>query len=311
MEDMTKPGRAWWPLALFASGLLGCDPGPSPDDADAVEARNARAVSHGSWSLGGAPGFAALGSLFKVDAGLDTSDHDTLRRDALTLVENRIALTFAALGCEIDLSTDGDRRLNLSMQGCRLLLWTIDTELEAVARVETVPCEAGDCADAITWELDAAELATGLLRLPKTRFFGPAELRAPLVEGEPMQWQTQPGFVLQTRQGQRFEMLSYASWTDDDEGCLQMDMGSRLELELEDDELDALVGQLVLSARGVHRCPGKCASAGEVELSFGAGYVVAWSHDGSDTVTAKTPRGREFEAQLPCAEENDRRDQGE
>jgi len=143
---------------------------------------------------------------------------------------------------------------------------------------------------------------------PKSRSMGPVEIHAPLDGAAPLSWQTHPGFVIETRRGRRFDALSTATWTaspDDEDGCVTMDMGARLILEDREDELDELIGDVVISARGIQRCAGRCAHAGQVELSFGAGQVLRWTHDGNGQLTIVSPRGREFELTLPCAQNDD------
>jgi len=198
----------------------------------------------------------------------------------------------------------------MALSDCTLLLWTVDLELEATARVETEPCETGSCATAVLWDVDLGEMASGLRGLPPIRFSGPAELRAPVDPAARMRWTTQPGFTLETPLGLRFEALSTATWSIDADDCVEVDIGTRLSLEDgpgdeqgELDELDERLGDVVVSGRSLRRCPGQCPERGRVELSFGAGRLLAWEHDGSGTILVQGPRGRELEARLPCAED--------
>lgn len=290
-----------WVLAGMA--LAACDPGPADDD----EPRAARAVAHATGTLDGAPRLLYLAAQFAVPAGLDPADPDAFLRDAVTATQGRLAFVLDAIDCDAAIASDDAARITMAVSGCTLLLWTVDIELEAVAAVETAPCDAGTCAVAVRWDVDLAEMASGLRGLPPVRFSGPAELRAPVDPVAPMMWSTQPGFVIETPLGLRFETLTSASWRVDADDCVTVDIGARLSLEERPgeglDALDERIGDVVVSGRGLRRCPGRCPAAGRVELSFGAGQVLAWEHDGSGTILVQGPRGRELEAELPCAEE--------
>lgn len=289
--------RRWLRAAMVGSTTVmamassGCDVEPPDDD---TVMRDARAVTHGAGSLDGTPRLASFGNLFALPPGLDASDPEVLRAQAVLAIHARLGFSFAAVGCDATVETDGQTRVSLALESCNLLLWSIDAELEAVARVE---------ADVVVWELDITEMATGLRGLPPSRFFGPAELRAPLDPDLPMQWSTQAGFVIETPQGRRYDTLSSASWTTDADDCVDIELGARLLLEEREDEVDDRIGELVLSARDLRRCPGRCPESGRVELSFGTGQLLAWTHDGGGTITVQGPRGRTLEARLPCAEE--------
>ncbi len=289
-------------IALAAA----CDSEAPSDD---VEQRDARAVALATGPLDGAPRLLLLANLFALPPGLDPTDPDALLRDAVTAVHDRLAFVFEAIDCDATIESDDQTRIDLSLSGCTLVSLSLDTELEAVASVQTEPCETGTCATAVRWDLDIGELATGPRALPPVRFAGPAELRAAVDPAEPMQWQTQPGFTIQTPLGLRFETLSTASWIVDADDCVDVEIGARLTLEERPGErldvLDERIGDVVVSGRNLRRCPAKCPERGRVELSFGAGHVLAWEHDGSDTILVEGPRGRTLEAELPCAAETD------
>jgi hypothetical protein len=306
----TTRTRRWArpPMTAMAMALAACDP-QSPFDDDDEALRDARAVTHGAGSLDGAPRLVYLAGQFVLPPGLDATDPDALLRDAVAAAHARLVLGFAVVGCDAVVDTDGEARISMTLSGCTLLLWSIDAELEAVASVETEPCDTGTCAAAVRWDVDLAEMATGLRGLPPTRFSGPAELRAAVDPSERMQWQTLPGFVIETPLGRRYDTLSTASWSIDADDCVEVDIGARLSLEERPgealDDIDERIGDVVVSGRGIRRCPGQCPEAGRVELAFGAGQVLAWEHDGSGTILVQGPRGRELEARLPCAEELD------
>jgi len=300
----TRTQKRWaWParLGLLLALATACDSETPSED---TEERDARAVAFATGPLDGAPRLVYLASLFALPPGLDPTDPDALLRDTVTAVHARLAFVFEGLDCEATVDTDGQTRVGLSLSGCTLLLWSIDSELEAVARLETEACETGTCATAVRWDLDIGELATGLRGLPPIRFAGPAELRAAVDPTMRMQWQTQPGFTIETPLGLRFESLSTASWTVDADDCVEVEIGARLSLELRPgqrlDALDERIGDVVVSGRDLRRCPSQCPERGRVELSFGAGHVLAWEHDGSDTILVEGPRGRMLEAELPC-----------
>lgn len=292
-------------LAMVAlATMVACDPETSPND-DAQ--RDARAVAHATGPLDGAPRLIYLAGQFVVPPGLEATDPDALLLETVATTHARLSFGFDALDCDATVETDGQARISMTLSGCTLLLWVVDLELDAVARVETEPCETGTCATAVLWDVDLGEMASGLRGLPPVRFSGPAELRAPVDPAMPMRWATQPGFTIETPLGLRFETLSTATWSIGDDDCVEVDIGARLSLEErqggELDELDERIGDVVVSGRGLRRCPGQCPERGRVELSFDAGRVLAWEHDGSGTILVQGPRGRELEASLPCAEE--------
>lgn len=283
--------------------LGGCElADPDPDDTTL----RTRAVVDGNQAVDGTPRLAYIGALFRVAPGIDPSEPEQARQLTVRAVHDRLSTTFEVVGCDAEFETDDDTTVGLVLRGCRLLLWTLDAELEARAEVVTEPCETEPCpATAIAWDLDIAELSSRVLGLPGISFSGPAQLQAPVDAAQPMRWETFPGFVVETRQGRRLDTVSTASWTIDEDNCVQMDLGARLSLEDLDDGIDAEVGNVVVSVRGLRRCPGRCESTGDVQLSFAAGRVVSWSHDGDDTITVITPRGRSIEVSLPCAEERE------
>lgn len=301
-------GGAWVAALWLWGAASGCDPQTPTDDDHALRA--ARAVGHGSQSMDGTPRMAAIGALFEVDPALDPTDPDALRQGAVQAVHDRLALTFQVVGCDAQLDTDGDRVVHVAFEGCRLMLWTFDVDIDAEARVETEACDDGTCVTGVLWALDIAELSSSTLGLARSGMSGPAELRAPVDHAEPMRWETFPGFVLETRLGLRLEAVSTSTWALADDDCVTIDFGGRLSLETRIDEIDEAIGDVVVSARGIHRCPGRCEDAGDVQLAFGTGQVVEWSHDGSDTITVFAPRERTFEVVLPCADDAEGADAG-
>jgi hypothetical protein len=302
----TTSGRrrwAWSPAVAIVLALATACDAEAPSDDELAE-RDARAVAHATGPLDGAPRLVYLAGQFAVAPGLDPADPDAFLRDAVAAVHARLALVFEAIDCDASVDTDGQSRVSMALSGCTLLLWQLDTELEAVARVQTEDCETGTCATGVRWDLDIAEMSTGLRGRPPIRFSGLAELYAPADPGARMQWQTQPGFTIETPLGLRFETLSNASFRIGDDDCVEVDIGARLSLEDRDgerpDALDERIGNVVLSGRNLRRCPRACPERGRVELSFGAGQVLAWEHDGSATILVEGPRGRRLEAELPC-----------
>lgn len=306
-----------WRLAaaVLSTGLASaCDPGASGDpaaptmDDEQMQEVDFRAATHGAASLESTPAFVHVGNLFAYAPPLlgeiDLSDIDAVRRQAVAAANARLAITFAVLGCDAELDTDDERRISARLQGCQLLLWELDADVEAVvSEVETQPCDAGECASRIIWEMDIGELKSGPVGLPKAGYVGPIDIEAPVDPTERMAWTTRPGFAIDTALGLRFDTLSTADWlVYNDEDCINLNMGARLTLDEREDELDEFIGDIVISARGVDRCPDRCAHAGEVQLSFGAGQLLRWTHDGGQTLTVQGPRGREVEITPPCAE---------
>ena len=301
-------------MTLGAGLTTACDPEPSDPtdpammDDEQMRELDLRAARHGVASLDGNPAFLHVGNLFAYAPPLvgeiDPTDIDAIQRQAVAVAHSRLAITFAVLGCTADLQTDEQTTVTVDLEGCRLALWELDADVRAVARVETSPCEAGECAERVVWEMDVGELKSGLVSFPKSGYVGPIDIDAPIDPQERMSWATQPGFAIETGDGLRFDTLSTADWlVDSENNCVDLNMGARLSLEEREDELDELIGDIVISARGVNRCPGQCATAGDVQLSFGAGQVLRWTHDGSETLTIEGPRGRQVELTPPCAEQ--------
>jgi len=289
-------------LGLVVLLGLACDQTEAPPVED-TEARDIRAVTFATEALDGTPRFAHFGSIFAVDPLTeddDPNDLDAIRRDAVQGVRERLTLVFAAIGCDATIDSDDDRTLSLTLRSCHYLQWDFDVELEAVARVETRACEEGTCPTAVIWALDIAELASGPSDGPQARFVGPLEFRAPFDPSELMRWETFPGFVLQGPVGLSFDTLSTASWAVDDDKCITLDFGARLTPQQREDELDELIGDVVIAARGVRHCPLSCADEGEVQLTFGTGQVLGWSYEGESSIVVQGPRGREVEVSLSC-----------
>lgn len=302
--------------AMLSAGLAtACDSGSSEEPSDPammddeqLRELDLRAARHGVASLDGNPAFVHVGNLFAYTPPLvgeiDPTDADAIRRQAVAVAHTRLAITFAVIGCTADLQTDEDTTITVDLQGCRLALWELDADVRAVARVEMSPCEAGECAERVVWEMDVGELKSGLIGFPKSGYVGGIDIGAPIDPEERMSWATQPGFAIETDDGLRFDTLSTADWlVYGEDNCVELNMGARLSLEEREDELDELLGDIVISARGIERCPGECATAGDVQLSFGAGHVLRWTHNGDETLTIEAPGGRQLELTPPCAEQ--------
>ncbi|MEM7158466.1 MAG: hypothetical protein AAF799_36845 [Myxococcota bacterium] len=289
----------------MAIGLLlglGCDPAPASSSAPDVS--DTRAVGLAASSLEGIPRLVFFGLHFAVDPALQADDAETFLDLAVDDTRQSLVDEFSRFGCEtLQIEADGTA-LSAVLRECPVLAWTFDAEVEAVAQLEQA--DASACADdfcptAVAWELDIAELALGPRQGRRNRFSGPARLRAPVDPAEPMQWQTSPGYTLETRIGPRFDMLSTARWRTDDSGCVDMEVGSRLQIEQTDEPLDGTLGDIVISSRGVRRCPLSCPQAGEVEVSFRSGSLLRWIYTGEDTVQVTGPLGKTLEVTLSCA----------
>lgn len=98
---------------------------------------------------------------------------------------------------------------------------------------------------------------------------------------------------------------SEASWLyDRDTDCIDADFAGRVRLVDLDpslDDLDARIGDIVLEVDGYRRCGDACPERGDVNLLYGFGEVLRWPYEGEENARVTGPRGRSFDAMLPCA----------
>jgi len=79
------------------------------------------------------------------------------------------------------------------------------------------------------------------------------------------------------------------SWTGSS-GCRTIDLGAEL----------GFFGVTNLAVFGLEVCGHRCPTAGEAEISWGAGSSAAWRYDGSDQTEVVIARGARFMADLNC-----------
>lgn len=283
-------------LALLAA--LGCDPRVDDEVEEVVANRSAEAVAAKTNLALLAEKFAGAPEL----AGMTVQD---AREAAVALLAMRLG-NLAFVDCDPQLETDPVAgTVDAAVVGCRLGLLRLDGEMHAQVAIETAPCDTGECPSALVWTLDDFDLEIGTATV-RPHLSGTVVLRHPLDPSLPMSWSTGADFVLENRFG-TFATRSTASWRVTDDRCVEdMQLEARLDrLDATDDDPDAdlepQVGQIVVSAQDVERCPGKCATSGEVRLAFGRGHVLEWDFAGQ-FVDVLVPGGRRFTTKLVCNE---------
>jgi hypothetical protein len=286
------------PLVL-ALALAGCEALEPSDDVPRLAAtRSAEAVAAKT-------NFALVAERFAGDPLLATMTVDDAREAAVALLAMRLG-SLAFVNCDPQLETDPVAgTVDASVVGCNLGLLRVDGEMHAQVTIETAPCDTGECPSAVVWTLSPFELEIGTANV-RPHLSGTVVIRDPLDPALPMRWSTQDDFVLENRFG-AFQTRSEASWWVTDDRCVEgMQLEARLDrVDAMDDDPDAdlepKVGQIVVSAQDVARCPGKCATDGAVRLAFGRGRVLEWDFDGQ-TIDVALPGGHEFTATLVCNE---------
>jgi hypothetical protein len=294
---MTSAAR----LGVLLAGFVGCDARDGDDD-DAIgrvaAVRSAEAVAAKS-------NLALLAEKFAGAPGLADMTVDEARATAVALLEDRLR-NLSLVDCERELMSDPMLgTVDAAVVDCRLGVLHIDGEMHAQVEIETAPCDAGECPSAVVWTLDDFDLQIGTSAF-RPRLSGTVVLRDPVDAALPMSWSTGEDFVLENRLG-TFSTRSTASWHVADDRCVE---GLQLEARLDrlddatddpDADLEPQVGQIVVSATGVDRCPAKCATAGTVRLAFGRGRVLEWDFAGQE-LDVRVPGGHHFTATLVCDE---------
>ena len=291
--------------AVLAIALVAaCDRG-EPDyeyrGVDVIVAdRSAHAVSNNT----NLAGIAEL--LFSADPSLldATSVDDARSLAVLTLVVRLGAINFK--DCTPQITYDmAAGSVDAIFDGCRVGLLKVDGDSHATVEIETEACDTGECPAAVLWTLHDFDVLIGPSE-SKPHFAGDVLLRdaiqPPGELEEPMSWQTLPGFTITNALGV-FETSSHATWTVDDERCVDMQMESLLERNDDDDaDPERKIQTIVVGVEGLHRCPLRCPSDGRVRISFGTGALLDWTYEDGGQVEVKAPRGRTFVHQLICAE---------
>ena len=294
----------------IAVSLLGCDAEGS-DEAPLVDTRSADPVvaSRTSSTLTGSDGLVRLGQAFRATGGAVKLAPEIVAGIQFNIVVAALEQWYErTLGCSPDglLTTDGlrlDATFDETCDGFVRPSGRFSAEVE----VEQGECEDDDgmCAVAIVWTLvtDDLELASPL-RAFNPEYNGTLSLRSPLDENERMTWRTGSDFSMAFGIG-TLAYESEASWLyDRDTDCLDANFSGRVQLVDLDpslDDLDARIGEIVLEVDGYRRCGDACPERGDVNLLYGFGEVLRWVYDGGEEARVTGPRGRSFDAPLPCA----------
>lgn len=289
-------------LALgLVLALVGCDPGDDDGDdlalVDVVATRSADAVSAKA-------NLARLGEVFAGEAALATMTEAEARARAVELLELRLRGLELADCDPVVVADPVAGTIEAELADCRVGLLRMDGELQATVAIELSPCAGGSCPSAIAWTLQPLDLEIGA-GLFRPRLRGTVTLHDPVDPTLPTSWSTGDDFVLENRLG-TFATRSTASWRIDAERCVVgMQLEARLDRIPADDaretRIDREAGTIVVSAQGVDRCPARCPTAGEVQLAFGRGRVLAWTYAG-DELDVIAPGGAHFAASLDCTE---------
>lgn len=297
MLDVVR--RSMSRLLVVALAFAGCDLQPEGDEVPRIAAtRSADAVAAKT-------NFALVAERFAGSPELATMTAAEAREAAVALLVMRLG-NLAFVNCDPQLQADPVAgTIDAAVSGCSLGPLRVDGEMHAQVSIETAPCDTGECPSAVVWTLSPFELEIGTADV-RPHLSGTVVLRDPLDEALPMSWSTGDDFVLGTRFG-TFQARSEASWWVTTDRCVEgMQLEARLDRldDMADDpdaDLEPLVGQIVVSAQDVARCPGKCATTGAVRLAFGRGRVLAWDYAGQ-TIDVAIPGGHEFTATLVCNE---------
>ena len=286
------------PVLLGLAVLAACDRGLDDELEEIVANRSAQAVSAKT-------NLTLLAEKFAGEPELAGMTVDEARARAVELVENELR-QLAFVGCERELVADPMLgTIDAAVVDCRIGVLRIDGQMHAQVEIETASCDTGACPSAVVWTLEEfdLEIGTGDAR---PHLSGTVVLRDPVDAALPMSWETGDDFVLDNRLGS-FATRSTASWRITEDRCVEnMQLEARLDrLDATQDDPDAdlepQVGQIVVSAQDVARCPGKCATSGEVRLAFGRGRVLEWDFAGQ-IVDVLAPGGHTFTTTLVCNE---------
>lgn len=297
-------------VASVAVLLLGCA-AERPGEDPLIDTRSADPVvtSRTTATLGGSAGLVRLGQAFRASGGAEGLAPEVVAGIQFNIVVAALEQWYErTLGCSPDglLTTDAlslEARFDETCDG----LVRPTGRFTASVEVEQAPCDGAQdmCAVAIAWTLvfDGLELASPL-RASNPTYDGTLGLRSPLDADARMTWRTGPDFAMAFGVG-TLAYASEASWVyDDDTDCIDADFSGRMRLVDVDpalDDLDARIGEIVLEVEGYRRCGEACPEGGSVNVIYGFGEVLRWAYDGGDEARVRGPRGRAFDAPLPCA----------
>lgn len=281
-------------------GLGGCDP-------HADEAADLVVVERSGATLGLTPVLVRLASGYAAELDVGTLTDAQLRTLAVDLAQQRLELLLAFTACEGTIESDGERTVHAVFSQCPLYGWSLSGDVTGTVEVTTPPCDepgAPTCpARTATWRLDIARYSIDRLLLEDIEVRGAIEVSRELVDGGAVRWAIED-LVVDGVAGRTIGLDSEATLglDPDDDECVTLDASARLQVDPEDD-LDLDVGDIVLSARGVHVCRGRCPREGHVDISFGAGRLLRWDYEDRAEITVTGPRGRSLGASLQCTRE--------
>jgi len=285
--------RPWLVVCSIASTVAGCD-----RLEDRIETLVATRTSNAVLSQ---TNFAFTAEVFRAPDDVDRVDVERARMQTVEALVDRVLR--ANLHCEPEITTDGRSVVTARFVGCRTGLLRLDGEIEARLEILTRACPEGECPGVAQWTIDDFDLELGPELANPPRLSGPIVLRDPIEPDGPMTWDTEEGFVLENALG-TFDTRSHAAWSiDPQNGCIDFQLQSRLTRLERDGDVDVDIGEIVLQADDVHRCPGICPDRGRLRLSYGKGRLLEWDYGertGDDEVEVIAPRGHRFDHRLSC-----------
>lgn len=295
-SKLTSLWRAVACAALVTALPLGagCDP-QEPGNNDArVEAafRSARAVAANA-------NFSLVTAGFRVDVGRlnqSLTDLEALGPAMRDQAKLRFAFLYALFSCAPLVEEDDDPiSLQLSFVDCSIGSLELFGSVGATLEIET---DLDGVATAATWTVDMSNLGARTPDGTVEPRYTPLEVSSPLEAGTPSRWTSLPGQTVELPSG-LFASDASASWIVDEELCATTDYDSRLTL-LEPFDVEDEVGDVALTIRGMHRCPGRCPDAGDVTMTFGVGSILQWSYTGEPEIEVIAPGGGSFRLPLSC-----------
>jgi hypothetical protein len=281
-------------MALAATA---CDEPDDETDAIAIERTGA--------TLQVAPGLARLAGGYAPNLDVEGIPDDELQVLAVQQAETRLGLLLALTACEGTIESDGATTVRAIFSSCPLYGWRLSGDITGTVSVDTPPCDDGvDCPPRIaTWRLDIGSYMIDRLVLEDIEVSGAIEVSRELVPGGALRWATED-LLVDGIAGRTITSTSQATlaFSGTDDQCLTIDASARFSVQAED-ATDEAIGEVVLSARGVQTCQGRCPREGRVDLAFGAGRVLRFDYEGDARVRVIGPRGRSLHVSLPCTPE--------
>lgn len=286
----------WWCRALagcaIASAAAGCD---RRDDRieDIVARRTSSAVLSQS-------NLAFTFDVFRTVDDIAELDLESARMRAVDGLVGRVR--GANLHCEPEIATDGRSIVTARFMGCRAGLLRLEGEITARLEILARECRSGECPAMVQWTIEDFDVELGPELANPPQLSGPLVLRDPIEPDGPMTWDTADGFALENAWGV-FDTRSHASWSIDAEGCMDFELQTRLTQLERDESIDLEIGEIVVQADDVHRCPAVCPARGRLRLSYGRGDLLEWDYaerDDDDEVDVIAPRGHQFRHRLAC-----------